>query len=283
MNLPRAARAGAGLLFLLSSLPAAASRDSRTGSGIDWSATFETALEQASVEEKFVMVDFFTGWCGWCKVLDQKTYTDSSVVALSRRIVNVKVDAEARKEIAARYGVRSYPTILFLNPDGTVRHGLRGYLPPEKFAPVMGQVLETEAEKYALARQLEEAPADPVLRRNLASSLARAGDHAAAAAQIDTLLALPSLAADLRREAELDRWVYLLLAGQKGKPIREGLKKWLKSAKQHPRRLEGKLFQALAEDAEGRTKQARKLYEEIARESPGSWYAEEARERLGDG
>ena len=46
---------------------------------VSWSASFATAMEQARAEQKYVMVDFFTTWCHWCKVLDEKTYTDDRV------------------------------------------------------------------------------------------------------------------------------------------------------------------------------------------------------------
>lgn len=259
-----------------------ASTSVAAGEGIEWSSSFETALEQARAEQKFVMVDFFTSWCGWCKVLDRKTYTDSVVVALSKRMVSVKVDAEARKDLAKAYGVRAYPTILFLNPDGTVRQGIRGFQPPERFAPAMIQILGTDSERYALSQQVRDNPGDTGLRRSYADVLARSGAFGEAAAQIDTVLRSGDLPEE-RLGLELDRLIYLHRSGTEAKKVRKGLESWVRKAKGHPRLLEGKFYQARAEEAEGRSKQARKLYGEIVKESPGSWFAEVARGKLGEG
>ena len=152
---------------------------------IDWAPDFELAMERARNEDKFVMVDFYTSWCHWCRVLDQKTYSDARVQALSPRMVSVKVNAEKRKDLAAKYKVRGYPTILFLNPDETVRKSLRGFQPPEKFTPLLEQVLDTRGQQLHLSNQ---ANSDQGARRKYAEVLALGGDHAAAASQIELLL-----------------------------------------------------------------------------------------------
>ncbi|HEX5315417.1 MAG TPA: thioredoxin family protein, partial [Candidatus Kapabacteria bacterium] len=35
--------------------------------------SFDEAKQAAVKEHKAIMVDFFTTWCGWCKVLDKNT------------------------------------------------------------------------------------------------------------------------------------------------------------------------------------------------------------------
>lgn len=46
-------------------------------------------------EDKLIIVDFYTDWCGWCKKLDNETYRDAEVVALvNKYFYPVKFDAE---------------------------------------------------------------------------------------------------------------------------------------------------------------------------------------------
>ncbi len=253
---------------------------------IRWATAFPTAMDQARAEQKYVMVDFFTGWCHWCKVLDQKTYRDERVTSLAERLVSVKVNAEIETEIAARYAVRGYPTILFLNPDGSLRRRVAGYLPPEAFAPVVEEVMKNDAEVFALSSQVGAAPRDGWARLDFARALSRAGEFRQAATQLDTLLTIDTIGNDARVEAELDRWICLLRAGGEPGPkeVRKGLEKWVKKrGKGHERRTDGLYFLALAEERDGKTKDARKRWAEILKSRPGSWFAEEARTRLAAG
>jgi thioredoxin-related protein len=240
-------------------------------------------MEQARAEQKYVMVDFFTSWCSWCKVLDQKTYKDGRVKALTDRMVSAKVNAEIDRDVAAKYAVRSYPTIVFLNPDGSLRRRVIGFQPPEAFLPILEDVLKNDTEAFALSRQVRATPRDGLLRLDYSRVLSRTGDFGGAAAQLDTLLSLDGIREETRVEAELDRWVWLLRGG--GEPgeseVREGLEKWVKKrGKHHDRRAEGLYFLGLAEERDGKTKNARKRYAEIMKSRPGSWFAEEARVRL---
>ena len=248
-----------------------------------WASAFPTAMEQARAEQKYVMVDFFTSWCHWCKVLDQKTYNDARVTALTDRMVSVKVNAEIDASVAAFYAVRAYPTIVFLNPDGSLRRRITGFQPPEALSMILEDVLKSDTELFALSHQVSAAPRDGSLRLDYSRVLARAGDFRGAAGQLDTLLSLDGIREETQVEAELDRWIWLFRGG--GEPgisqVRKGLEKWVKKrGKHHDRRVEGLYFLALAEERDGKAKDARKRYAEIMTFRPGSWFAEEARARL---
>lgn len=269
-----------GLVAVLLACLAGSARG-ETSAGVRWADSFGQALEQARVEQKYVMVDLFTSWCHWCKVLDEKTYRDGRVVGLTDRMVNVKVNAEAEAAIATRFGVRSYPTILFLNPDGSLRARVRGYQAPDAFVPVLEGVLAGEAELAAMGEQVAAAPQDPRLRLEFARILLRNGRAPEAVAQIDTLVSSRGLAADLVAEARLERAFARYRAGGGMKDARKELERWIKDAPQHPRRTEARYLLGLVRAAEGKGKEARRIFEEIARDSPGSWFGRQAADRAG--
>jgi len=94
---------------------------------------FEEALRTAKVENKKVIVDVYTDWCGWCKKMDRDAYSDPGIKQLiNDNFVFVKLDAESdvklnyngksyrSSEIAAMFDVSGYPTTVFLEPDGKV-------------------------------------------------------------------------------------------------------------------------------------------------------------------
>lgn len=78
--------------------------------------------------DKPVLVDFWAEWCGPCKALGPVLDQLSGEVADQAKIVKVNVD-EAR-ELAAKYGVRGIPTMIFFK-NGQVVNTLVGNHPKE--------------------------------------------------------------------------------------------------------------------------------------------------------
>jgi len=110
---------------------------------INWKPDFQSALNASRASGKPVMVDCYTDWCGWCKKLDEDTYSNARVAALSEKFVCVKVNAEKEAKIAAAYRVTGYPTVLFVDGKGAVLQKVPGYLPADRFLTVMNNVLLT--------------------------------------------------------------------------------------------------------------------------------------------
>jgi hypothetical protein len=186
------------------------------------------------------------------------------------------VDAGKEKEIAARYRVSAYPTIAFLNPDGTVRKSVRGFHPPESFIPLMKQVLDTRSQQFHLS---DRAAQDQAARAEYAQILALGGQHQEAAAQLELLLRTTE--GEARANLELDRLVYLVLADGEGlESVRSALDDWLNDHEKHDRRWEAAYYLARAEDRTGRAKHARTLFEEVATKAVGRWFATDAARRL---
>lgn len=114
------------------------------GNGVQWEKSWDDARKRSADENKIVMIDFYTSWCGWCKVLDQKTWPDKRVVELSKRLVAVKLDAEAQPgaDLAREHKISGFPTVLFLDKAGKQVGRIDGYYPPEEFAPRLKLILD---------------------------------------------------------------------------------------------------------------------------------------------
>lgn len=68
-------------------------------------------FNKAISSEKLTMVDFYTTWCGPCKMMAPFI---AEIKNEQSAIVNVlKIDAEAQLEIASRYNLEGYPTVIF--------------------------------------------------------------------------------------------------------------------------------------------------------------------------
>ncbi len=138
--------------------------------------TFDQALARAEKEKKLVFVDFFTTWCGPCKMLDKTTWRDPKVIQwLSKHTVPLKIDAEKEVELAKRYRVEAYPTMAFIKPDGTLLDTIVGFCPPEKFLSVATAYLSGK-DSLTLAREnLKGHEEDPQRRMRYARVLAEKG------------------------------------------------------------------------------------------------------------
>ena len=80
-------------LLLFSCKPSTEYQKSTDGS-ITW-INIDQAADLKNDEEKMYFVDIYTEWCGWCKVMDKKTFTDPEVIKLmSEKFHMVKFDAE---------------------------------------------------------------------------------------------------------------------------------------------------------------------------------------------
>lgn len=112
---------------------------------IGWAATLPAALERARSEGKLVMVDFETEWCAACKEFDRTTLADARVRAALGSVVPLKLDADREgKELAERFGVDGFPTVVFLDGRGTEVGRIPGLLPAGPFLEELEDVLARE-------------------------------------------------------------------------------------------------------------------------------------------
>ncbi|MCC5806716.1 MAG: thioredoxin family protein [Opitutales bacterium] len=96
-----------------------------------WKDDFDAAVKEAKESGKHVLVDF-TGsdWCGWCIRLTDEVFSKSAFKEFAKdKLILVKVDfprgkevpaevMERNRELAQKYGVRGFPTIVLLDPEG---------------------------------------------------------------------------------------------------------------------------------------------------------------------
>jgi len=101
------------------------------------------------VAKKYV-VDVYTDWCGWCKKMDKATFEDSAVGAYANpKFYSIKLNAESKNiikykgkemteaELAATWGVRGYPTTVYLDENQEVITQISSYLDPNQFIQVL--------------------------------------------------------------------------------------------------------------------------------------------------
>ncbi|MEN2992202.1 MAG: thioredoxin family protein [Bacteroidia bacterium] len=108
----------------------------------DW----EALLEEAKKQHRPVFVDFYTTWCGPCKMLERYTFSDASVAAyVQANYLAYRVDCERGKGpmLANAFHVRAYPTIVFLSPEGKEMGRQVGFVDAATFLALLRRYRES--------------------------------------------------------------------------------------------------------------------------------------------
>ncbi len=88
--------------------------------------------------DKPCIVDFYASWCGPCKVI--APILEDLANEYKEDIYIYKVDTEKEPELAAAFGIRSIPTLLFC-PLGENPQVAKGALPKDTFKEAIDKVL----------------------------------------------------------------------------------------------------------------------------------------------
>jgi thioredoxin-related protein len=127
-------------------------------SKIWFSGDLEAARAEAGTRGTLVMIEFYADWCNWCRRLEADTFSVPEVQRELAKFVPIKLNGEkGGAELAASFGVDSYPTLIFLDPDGNEMDRILGYLPPDRFLRRVGRI-RTGDTFLACLRDLEEDP-----------------------------------------------------------------------------------------------------------------------------
>jgi thioredoxin-related protein len=137
--------------------------------------TFEEAVAKSKTEKRKIFIDVYTDWCGWCKVMDKKTFSDPKVAKLlNEQFYPVKFDAEQTADVvfngttfkfiangsrgthqlaaALLNNQLSYPTVVFLDEEFRIIQPLPGY----REAPEFHMIAQFIGENHYKSRKWED-------------------------------------------------------------------------------------------------------------------------------
>lgn len=183
-----------GEIHALTPVTQSPSMQSDTNKGIAFveGKTFEQALAMAKEANKMLFVDCYTSWCGPCKMMATQVFTQKAAGDyFNKEFVSIKIDMEKGEGPAVknRFGVRAYPTFLFIDQTGKeINRIVGGDRDVNKFIAKVKEGLGTNS-LSALAERYERGERDTTFLFSYLKALDTAYDNKKSAEVAGVLLA----------------------------------------------------------------------------------------------
>lgn len=128
---------------------------------VEW-VNMSEAQSAAKEDGKWVLIDVYTEWCGFCRRMNSETYRDERVLEIIEENYHpVRIDAESEtsivfnneevtmKEFAYAFRVSSYPTTIIITPEGEPFAAQPGFMDARMFTDILNFVATHSYEKMS--------------------------------------------------------------------------------------------------------------------------------------
>lgn len=132
--------------------------------------SFKEILAKAKKEKKLVFMDAYASWCGPCKLMEKNIFTLPAVKEYyNANFINARFDMEKGegRDIAVKYGVRSYPSFLFINGDGELVMQNFGYMGEQDFLAIAKEANNPKFASNSSKELFEQGESDPNFLLNM--------------------------------------------------------------------------------------------------------------------
>ncbi|MCI6549792.1 MAG: thioredoxin family protein [Prevotella sp.] len=136
--------------------------------------SYKEALAAAKAENKQVFIDFYTDWCGPCKMMASQVFPQKNVGDyMNPRFVCLKVNAEKGEGIALakRYRIQAYPTFIVINADEVEQGRTEGARMGDAFTSELERMVNPEMTPEKLKARYEQGDRSTVTVRAYANYL----------------------------------------------------------------------------------------------------------------
>jgi thioredoxin-related protein len=134
---------------------------------------WEDGVREVQISGKYMLVDVYTDWCGWCKKMDREVYTHPQVQQLlAANFVIIKLNAEStnlitngtnqytEQELAKTLDVKGYPTILVYNKQFQLVSRFSGYYESSEFIRYLKYISGKHYTKHTFQEYLQKVQDD---------------------------------------------------------------------------------------------------------------------------
>jgi len=126
--------------------------------------TWTEAINKARQENKLVMLDAYTTWCGPCKWMSKNIFPLKEVGEFyNKNFISIKIDMEKGEgiDIAKKYKIQNYPIFLFVDGYGKMVHQVCGSREANDFILAGKNAMSADLSLSALQKKYEAAGSKP--------------------------------------------------------------------------------------------------------------------------
>jgi uncharacterized protein YyaL (SSP411 family) len=129
-------------------------------SSVSWQPYSTAVFARAKAEHKLVILDLEAVWCHWCHVMENTTYADPQVRdLLAKGYIAVRVDQDARPDLANRYEDYGWPATVIYDADGQELVKFSGYIPPLRMRSLLAATLQDPTPGPSITGAADGGPA----------------------------------------------------------------------------------------------------------------------------
>lgn len=174
---------------------------------ITWlDASFETALEQAKQEDRYLVLYFHADWSDWATRFETEALTDPDVVKALQEPIMLRLlhGTTAGDDILARFKVQTFPTMVFVRPDGFADEQIGGYMDKMDLTPELQRIFSGVNTRSDLEQKCKTNPMDLQAFYDLAQKCWALGDDQAYWKHLETIKEKDPLGrSEIRRRMEM--------------------------------------------------------------------------------
>ena len=108
---------------------------------IEYVGGYDAGLKRATAEQKPMLVVFRASWCRFSAEMNQDVLADPRLIALSRRVVCVLLDADRDAATCREFDVSAFPTVMVLLPEDGERFRTTGRPSADTLVAALEQAL----------------------------------------------------------------------------------------------------------------------------------------------
>lgn len=149
------------LLLLVSTLTSCSNKeneiDTKIKDLIHWRSEWnDKVFEDATKENKLVLLNLEARWCHWCHVMKAETYQDTNIAnLLNEKFIAVRIDQDDNAYLSNRYKDYGWPATIILDASGAEIVKRAGYIEPESMLKLLQAVIENPSPEQEFSRAIE--------------------------------------------------------------------------------------------------------------------------------
>lgn len=150
---------------------------------------WENVVSIAQKEQKMIMLDCYTTWCGPCQKMSRNIFTNDSVADyFNQNFINAKFDMENGEgiELAKKFQIMAYPSFLYFDSQGNLIHKRLGYMNEKEFITEGKNAQNPESQLYTLKTLYEKRKKNNAFQDNTTDFLYKLTEVASNANDLQT-------------------------------------------------------------------------------------------------